>query len=64
MSADTDDQGSSSQTTTTENPKADGVGSENESEGVVEEIEFASIPEDVWKEGWKELDITKCDDES
>eukprot|EP00961_Rhodomonas_salina_P288130 3893347-Rhodomonas_salina.1 len=64
MSADTGDQGSSSQTSITGNLKADGGDSEDESEGVVEEREFVIIPEDVWKEGSKELHIAKCDDES
>eukprot|EP00961_Rhodomonas_salina_P199360 2689100-Rhodomonas_salina.1 len=59
MSADTGDEAE-----ITGNPKADGGETDDESEGVVEEREFAIIPEDVWKEGRKELHIAKCDYES
>eukprot|EP00961_Rhodomonas_salina_P106190 1430158-Rhodomonas_salina.1 len=66
MSCGTGDQGSSSQMSITENQKADGGDTEDESEGVMEEREFAIIlsPEDVWKEGHKQLHIVKCDYES
>eukprot|EP00961_Rhodomonas_salina_P252149 3408733-Rhodomonas_salina.1 len=63
MSCGTGDQGSSSQTSITQNPKAMAE-TLKESEGVTEEREFAIIPEDVWKEGSKQLHIAKCDDES
>eukprot|EP00961_Rhodomonas_salina_P017530 235888-Rhodomonas_salina.1 len=59
----TDDQGSSSQTGTTGKPKSDGADTEDETEGLTEEREFATIPEDVWREGRKALQIAKCDDE-
>eukprot|EP00961_Rhodomonas_salina_P213988 2889915-Rhodomonas_salina.2 len=63
MSDCTGDQGSSSQTGTTEKQVSEGADTEDEGEGVTEEREFAIIPEDVWKEEPKALQIAKCDDD-